>query len=73
MGGHGLGVAYDHIKAFSLSPFPHQRKICAEGLQGQHALSMFGRTQQTVPIYTHMYMYTLTCILVNILVNISHQ
>ena len=30
-GGHGLGVACGHIKILS---FPHQRKICAEGLQG---------------------------------------
>ena len=40
MGGHGLGVAYGHIKAFGLFPFPHQRKVCVEGLQGRHALSM---------------------------------
>ena len=33
-GGHGLGVACGHIKALGLFPFPHQRKICAEGLQG---------------------------------------
>ena len=35
--GHGL---WSH-ESF---PFPHQRKICAEGLQGQQALSMLGRT-----------------------------
>ena len=41
MGGRGWGMAYGHIKAFDLFPFPHQRKICTEGLQGRHAL---GRT-----------------------------
>ena len=45
---HGLGVACSHIDAFGLFPFPHQREVCAEGLQGQHALSMLGRTLQTV-------------------------
>ena len=30
MGGHGLGMACGHIKAFGLFPFPHQRKIWAE-------------------------------------------
>ena len=44
MGGRGLGVVYGHIKAFGLFPFPHQRSICAEGLQGWYALSMLGRT-----------------------------
>ena len=44
MGGHGWGVAYGHIKASSLFPFPHQRKICTEGLLGRYALSMLGRT-----------------------------
>ena len=34
MGGHGSGVACSHIEAFGLFPFPHQRKVCAEGLQG---------------------------------------
>ena len=38
MGGHGLGVACGHIKAFGLFPFPHQRKLCAEGLQDRCAL-----------------------------------
>ena len=46
MGGHGLGVVCGHIEAFGLFPFPHQRKISAEGLQGQHALSMLGRILQ---------------------------
>ena len=45
-GGRGLGVACGHIKAFGLFPFPHQRRICSEGLQGRHALSMLGRTLQ---------------------------
>ena len=51
MGGHGLGVACGHIKAFGLFPFPHQRSICAEGLQGRHALNTLGRTL----MYMHMY------------------
>ena len=42
-GGRGLDVACGH-KAFGLLPFPHQRKICFEGLQSRHALSMLGRT-----------------------------
>ena len=46
MGGHGLDVVCGHIEAFGLFPFPHQRKTCAEGLQGRHALSMLGRTLQ---------------------------
>ena len=46
MGRHGLGVVCGHIEAFGLFPFPHQRKICTEGLQGRHALSMLGRTLQ---------------------------
>ena len=49
MGGRGWGVAYVHIKAFDLLPFPHQRKICAEGLQGRYALSMLGTT-----LYLHL-------------------
>ena len=44
MGARGLGMACSHIRAFGLFPFPHQRKICTEGLQGRHALSMLGRT-----------------------------
>ena len=44
MGGHGLGVACDHIKVLGVFPFPHQRKICPEGLQGWLALSVLGRT-----------------------------
>ena len=47
-GGRGLGVACGHIKAFGLFPFPHQRRICSEGLQGRHALSMLGRTLDSV-------------------------
>ena len=46
MGGHGLGMVCGHIEAFGLFPFPHQRKISAEGLQGRHALSMLGRILQ---------------------------
>ena len=41
VGGHGL---WSKTKAFGLFPFPHQTKICSEGLQGRHALSMLGRT-----------------------------
>ena len=44
MGGHGLGVACGHIHAFGFFLFPYQRNVCAEGLQGRHALSMLGRT-----------------------------
>ena len=46
VGGYGLGVAYmyDQIKAFGIFPFPRQRNIYAEVLQGRHALSMLGRT-----------------------------
>lgn len=36
--GHDWGVAYSHIKAFGLFPFPHQIKICIEDLQDQHML-----------------------------------
>ena len=47
-----MGVACGHIKGFGLFPFPHQRKLCAEGLQGRHALStcMLGRTLQCIII-----------------------
>ena len=45
-GGHGLGMVCGHIEAFGLFPFPHQGKICAEGLQGRHALSMLGKILQ---------------------------
>ena len=48
-GGRGWGMAYGHIKAFDLFPFPHQRKICTEGLQGRHVLSMLGRTLDMGP------------------------
>ena len=44
MGGHSLGGACGHIKAHGLSLFPHQRKLCTEGLLGRHALGMLGRT-----------------------------
>ena len=46
MGGHGLGVVCGHFEAFGLFPFPYQRKIIAEDLQGRHALSMPGRILQ---------------------------
>ena len=46
MGGPCLGVVCGHIEAFGLFPFPRQRKISAEGLQGRHALSMLGRILQ---------------------------
>ena len=50
VGGRGLGVVCGHIKAFGLFPFPHQTKMCSEGLQGRYALSMLGRT-----LYFYMY------------------
>ena len=39
IGRHGLtmgcmGLACSHVKAFSLFPFTHQRKLCTEGLAG---------------------------------------
>ena len=45
-GGHCLGWACSHVKAFGSSPFLYQRKICTEGLLGRHALCtcMLGRT-----------------------------
>ena len=59
-GGRGLGVACGHINASGLFPFSHQRKICAEDLQGRHALSMLwrtllGRTKMVIySRYTHL-------------------
>ena len=50
MGGHGLGMACGHIDAFGLFPFPHQGKVCTEGLQGRYALSMLGRTLYFLPM-----------------------
>ena len=47
-GGQNLGGATGHIKAIILLPFPHQRKVCTEGLLGRHALRMLGRTLDTV-------------------------
>ena len=41
LGGRGLGVVCRHIKAFGLIPFPHQRSISAEGLQGQENTVVF--------------------------------
>ena len=35
---YSLGGACGHIKAHGLSLFPHQRKLCTEGLLGRHAL-----------------------------------
>ena len=43
-GGHDLGGVHSHIKAFGFSPFPHQKKVCTEGLLGWHASSVLGRT-----------------------------
>ena len=40
---YGWGMACGHIKDFGQLPFPH-KKICIQGLQGRHALSMLGRT-----------------------------
>ena len=42
VGGRGLGVACGHIKAFDLFLFPHQTKICSEGLQGRHTFKYAG-------------------------------
>ena len=77
MGGRGWGTAYGHIKAFDLFPFPHQRKICTEGLQGRHALSMLGRTlvlihcsQQTY-IYTYISQYAYTSNKLHFIVNLN--
>ena len=39
-GGQNLGGATGHIKAITLLPFPHQRKVHTEGLLGRHALIM---------------------------------
>ena len=48
VGGHDLGGAYDHIKAFGLTPFPYQRNICIEGMLRRHDLSMLGITLQVL-------------------------
>ena len=47
-GGCGLGIFCGHIKAVGLFLFPHRTSICAEGLQGRHALRMLGRTLQFI-------------------------
>ena len=60
-GGRGLGVACGHIKAFGLFPSPHQRKICSEGLQGRHALSMLGRTLTAKPAYASVLLWSWCC------------
>ena len=45
IGGHGMGGAGSHIKAFWLSHSLHQSEFCTEGLLGQHAyVCMLGRT-----------------------------
>jgi hypothetical protein len=54
MGGHGLGGAYGHFKAFEL---PCQRNFCTEGLLGRHALCMLGRTLLMVPILSESWIY----------------
>ena len=42
---HALGGVCGHNNAYGLSLFPHQRKLCTEGLLGRHALvGMLGRT-----------------------------
>ena len=52
MGGWNLGGATGHIKAITLLPFPYQRKVHTEGLLGQHALCMLGRTLLVVTLTT---------------------
>ena len=47
---YGWGMACGHIKDLGLLPFPHQRKICTQGLLGRHALSMLGRTLTLVSV-----------------------
>ena len=45
IGGHGVGGAYSHIKAFGLSPIPHIKgNSVLKFLLGGHALGMLGRT-----------------------------
>ena len=39
-----LGGACGHNKAYGLSLFPYQRKLCIEDLLGRHALGMLGTT-----------------------------
>ena len=58
-GGRVLGTVCGYIKAIDLILFPHQRSICAEGLQGRHALSMLGRT---LIMSAYVYLF-LNCIL----------
>ena len=53
MGEQNLGGVTDHIKAITLLPFPHQRKVCTEGLLGRHALCMLGRTLLTIDNRVH--------------------
>ena len=50
-GGRGLGVACDHIKAFGLFPFPHQRKTCSDRrLAGPTCLKYIGENTVTDPL-----------------------
>ena len=58
MKGYDLGGASGHIKAITLFPFAHQRKICTQSLLGQHALCMLGRTLQQLR-HAHYIVYLL--------------
>ena len=40
-GGQDLGGATGYIKAITLFPFPHQRKVFKEGLLDRHALCVY--------------------------------
>ena len=43
IGGHGMGGAGSHIKAFWLPHSLHQSEFCTEGLLSQHALCIYAR------------------------------
>ena len=61
-----MGGAIGHIKAITLLLFPHQRKICTEGLLGRYALCMLGRTLFFIPecifTYTVGTVYKCVCV-----------
>ena len=52
MEGHSLGGACGHSKAQELFLFPHQRKLCTEGLLGRHPLGNAWDRENTARI-TH--------------------
>ena len=53
-GGLGLGRAYDHIKAFGFTLFPHQRGICTEGLMGPTCLKYAGKNTALTRTLVHV-------------------